>query len=432
MSQNQTFYRMVIPSVGAMLVSGLYVVVDGIFVGRGVGVDGLAAVNIAVPFLTIMTAITMMVTMGGATITAIRFGQNDIPGANRSFHASVQMILVFSVGLALCSWLFPREIARLLGASPTLLEDTAVYLQYYVLFSIFFCGAMALSAFVRSDGAPRLAFWGMVVGAVSNIALDWLFIFPLQMGVKGAAIASGLGQVLACLLLSTHFIRRKGALTLSVRVREPGLRREILLRGLPEFVNQMGQPVTIFCYNLLAMRFLGEIGVSAFSVVNYLVVITTAIFIGVSQGVQPLISRSFGEKDEPKEQFFFRKGLTVNFILALSVNFVMLLFGKGIISVFNSNAQLISIAYSCINIYGISFLFASVNIVWITHLLATKHTGQAVLLSMLRGLLCNTLFIFLVPAIFGKEAVWTGIIAAELVVMGTAITLTGRRKRTGA
>lgn len=431
MSQKKEFYRMVIPSVGAMLVSGLYVVVDGIFVGRGVGVDGLAAVNIAVPFLTIMTAITMMVTMGGATITAIRFGQNDIPGANRSFHASVQMILVFSAVLALVSWLFSREIAGLLGATPTLLEDTAVYLQYYVLFSIFFCGAMALSAFVRSDGAPRLAFWGMVVGAVSNIALDWLFIFPLQMGVKGAAIASGLGQVLACLLLSTHFIRRKGALTLSVRVREPGLRREILLRGLPEFVNQMGQPVTIFCYNLLAMRFLGEIGVSAFSVVNYLVVITTAIFIGVSQGVQPLISRSLGEKDEPKEQFFFRKGLTVNFILALSVNFVMLLFGKGIISVFNSDAQLISIAYSCINIYGISFLFASVNIVWITHLLATKHTGQAVLLSMLRGLLCNTLFIFLVPAIFGKEAVWTGIIAAELVVMGTAITLTGRQKQMG-
>lgn len=180
------------------------------------------------------------------------------------------------------------------------------------------------------------------------------------------------------------------------------------------------------------MRFLGEIGVSAFSVVNYLVVITTAIFIGVSQGVQPLISRSFGEKDEPKERFFFRKGLTVNFILALSVNLVMLVFGKGIISVFNSDAQLISIAYSCINIYGISFLFASVNIVWVTHLLATKRTGQAVLLSMLRGLLCNTLFIFLVPAIFGKEAVWTGIIAAELVVMGTAITLTGRRKRTGA
>lgn len=235
--------------------------------------------------------------------------------------------------------------------------------------------------------------------------------------------------MLACLLLSAHFIRRKGALTLSFRVREPGLHREILLRGLPEFVNQMGQPVTIFCYNLLVMDLLGDIGVSAFSVVNYLVVITTAIFIGVSQGVQPLISRSFGEKDEPKERFFFHKGLKVNFILALNVNVMMLVFGKEIISMFNSDTELISIAYSCIKIYGISFLFASVNIVWITYLLATKQTKQAMLLSALRSFLCNTLFIFLVPAIFGEGAVWTGIIAAELAVMGIAITLAGRRKR---
>lgn len=421
MSQKKEFYRLVIPSVGAMLVSGLYVVVDGVFVGQGVGVDGLAAVNIAVPFLTIMTAITMMVTMGGATITAIRFGQKDIPGANRSFHASVQMILGFSAFMSLCSWLFPRQIARLLGASPALLEDTAVYLKYYVLFSVFFCGAMALSAFVRGDGAPRLAFWGMVVGAVSNIALDWLFIFPLQMGVKGAAIASGLGQVLACLLLSTHFIRKKGALSFSFRVREKGLRREILLRGLPEFVNQMGQPVTIFCYNLLVLCFLGEIGVSAFSVVNYLVVITTAIFMGVSQGVQPLISRSFGEKNLSRVQFFFCMGLKANFVLALGVNLIMLVLGKGIISVFNSHAELVSIAYSCINVYGISFLFASVNIVWITRLLAVKQTRRAVLLSVLRSFLCNTLFIFLVPAVFGEALIWTGIIAAEAIVMGIAI-----------
>lgn len=242
------------------------------------------------------------------------------------------------------------------------------------------------------------------------------------MGVKGAAIASGLGQVLACLLLSTHFIRKKGSLSFSFRVREKGLHREILLRGLPEFVNQMGQPVTIFCYNLLVMHFLGEIGVSAFSVVNYLVVITTAIFMGVSQGVQPLISRSFGEKNSAAEQFFFRMGLKANFVLALSVNLIMRLFGKGIIPMFNSHAELISIAYSCINVYGISFLFASINIVWITRLLATKQTRQAVLLSVLRSLLCNALLIFLIPILFGEKLIWTGIIAAEAIVMGIAVS----------
>lgn len=421
MSQKSRFYSMVIPSVGAMLVSALYVVVDGIFVGQGVGVNGLAAVNIAVPYLTIMTAITMMITMGGATITAIRFGKKDTQGANRAFMISVKTILIFSVFMAVFSWFFSKQISAVLGASELLLEETAAYLKYYVLFSIFFCGAMSLSAFVRNDGNPRLAFWGMVTGAVSNIFLDWLFIFPLQMGVKGAAIASGLGQVLACLLLCTHFIRKKGNLHFHFRVQEPGLCREIILRGLPEFVNQMGQPVTILCYNLLVMRFFGEIGVSAFSVVNYLVIVTVAVFIGVSQGIQPLISFSFGQQNKENERFFFRQGVKVNVMLALTVNIIMLIFGKGIISVFNSDAQMISIAYECINIYGISFLFAAVNIVFTTYFLATKHTKQAMLLAVLRSFICNTLFIFLIPLVSGAAFVWTGIIAAEAVVMVIAI-----------
>lgn len=165
MSQKKEFYRLVIPSVGAMLVSALYVVVDGIFVGQGVGMDGLAAVNIAVPFLTILTAITMMVTMGGATITAIRFGQEDTAGANRSFHASSQIILGFSALMGVFSWLFPCEIAQFLGASPTLLPDTATYLKYYVLFSIFSaapCFCPLLSAAMAHPGLPSGAWrWGL-------------------------------------------------------------------------------------------------------------------------------------------------------------------------------------------------------------------------------------------------------------------------------
>ena len=421
MSNQKQFYNLVIPSVGAMLVSALYIVVDGIFVGQGVGVEGLAAVNIASPFLTIMTAITMMVTMGGSTITAIRFGKQDIPGANRSFIASIQIVAAFALFMAVCSLLFSKQISHFLGASNLLLEDTATYLKYYVVFSVFFCGAMVLSAFVRNDGNPQLAFWGMVVGAVSNIFLDWLFIFPLQMGVKGAAIASGLGQVMSCSLLVTHFIRKKGNLFFCFKMDEKGLYREIITRGLPEFITQMGQPVTILCYNLIVIKAFGEIGVSAFSVVNYLVVITLAIFIGVSQGVQPLISRSFGEDNLENQQYYFKKGVKVNVLLAFIVNITMFLFGKWVIAIFNSDTQLIEIAKECMNIYSISFLFAAVNILFTTYFLATKHTRQAMVIAVLRSFICNTVCIFLLPVIFGENAIWTGIIMAEAIVMAVAV-----------
>lgn len=424
MTNTKCFYRMVIPSIASMLVSALYFVVDGIFIGRGVGPTGLAAVNIAVPFITIVFAVSMLITVGGATITSIRFGEGNKEGANNAFRVSMKMVTVFAGFMTLLSFLFSEQIARILGASDILLNDTANYLKYFILFAIFSSGSMLLSTFVRNDGNPKLSFWGMLTGAVSNIFFDWLFIFPLQMGIIGAAVASGLGQVLACAVLLTHFFRKKGELHFGKSKQEVGLKREIIYRGLPEFVTQMSQPVTIFCYNLIVIKMFGEIGVSAWAVVSYLVIITLAIFLGVSQGIQPLISRSFGEGDYEKERFFFVKGIKVNLILSVAVNIIMLICGVFVISIFNSDAQLIEIAYNSIIIYGISFIFASVNIIYTTYYLSTKQTKKAMIISILRSFVFNSIFIFLIPALFGVKGVWVGIIIAEVLVMLIAFMLT--------
>lgn len=428
MSDKKQFYRFVIPSIGSMLVTGLYFVVDGIFVGRGVGTSGLAAVNIAVPFISLLTAVSMMITMGGATLTSISFGKGENKKANNYFNTSLLLVLLFSLGMTAISILFPKQLAKFLGASDMLMEGTATYLKYYVIFGIFFCGSATLSAFVRNDGNPQLAFWGMIVGAISNVFLDWLFIFPLQMGIKGAAIASGLGQILACIVLSTHFIVKKGVLKIAVPVREKGVITQIIKVGTPEFVTQMSQPVTILCYNIIVLNAFGEIGVSAFSVISYLIVVILAVFIGLAQGIQPLLSRSIGEGNKEKEKFFHQKGLRLNILLSCIVYMIMLIFGKAVISIFNNDAELIKIAYNCIVIYGISFIFASVNIVYTTYNLATKNTKAAMMIAVLRSFICNSLFIFLMPALFGKNAVWTGMIVAELIVMIIAIIQSKNKK----
>lgn len=185
-------------------------------------------------------------------------------------------------------------------------------------------------------------FWGMIVGAVSNVFLDWLFIFPLQMGLVGAAIASGLGQVLACLVLSTHFIRKQGLLSIKLPSFSIHSMGQIIKVGTPEFITQMSQPVIILCYNFIVLDTFGEIGVSAFSVISYILVVVIGVFTGLAQGIQPLLSRSFGEGDKENEKFFFHKGLRLNIALAAVIYGVMLVFGKGIISIFNSDTQLIA------------------------------------------------------------------------------------------
>ena len=417
MCNTKKLFKYLLPSVGAMLVTSLYMVVDGIFVGNGVGAIALASVNIAVPYISIVLALTMMVTMGGATLTSIAFGKGDNYRANMIFRYSVYAVFAFSFLMTIISVSIPEHIAKLFGASDTLLKDTATYIRFYVLFCVFFCLAMTLSAFVRNDGNPRLAFWGMLVGGVSNIFLDWLFIYPLKMEVMGAAIASGLGQVLSCAILSIHFILKKGNLRIGRVDKDFKLVLDICRRGIPEFVTQLSQPVVIFCYNLVVQKYYGDIGVSAFSIISYLVIIVIGVFTGVSQGIQPLISYSVGEENKKNEQFFFYSGLIINFVLSVIMYLTLFFGGEFFIRIFNKDIEIVNIAYNCVKIYGISFIFASINIIITTYLLSKKATVGSVTVALLRSVVFSSLFIFTTPIMFGEKSIWAGIIIAEILTL---------------
>lgn len=422
MNKNK-FYQFILPSVCASMVTGLYFVVDGIFVGQGVGSSGLGAVNLAVPFICILTAVAMMIAMGGSTITSIFIGQGNDQQALHSFMNSIFLVFIFSGSMTVFSFLFSDKIAAFLGARGDLLSLTSDYLRYYILFGIFFCMAMVLAAFVRNDGNPKLGLAGMAAGAISNIVLDWLFIFVFHMGIHGAAVASGLGQVISCMIMLPHFICGKGRLKLQFLPLQKDYLLEILRRGIPELITQMSQPVTIFCYNLIIIQYLGEIGISAFSVVCYLLTLVFSIFIGVSDGIQPLISRSVGEGKKDMEQYFFKKGITVNFCLALLLYTVLFLFGKPIIHIFNREPALVKLASESLSVYGISFLFAAVNMIFTTYHLASKRTSKALAIASLRSFILNVAFIFFLPSFLGRQALWTGIIAAEITVTFIAVLM---------
>ena len=200
----KTLCRYIFPAVGGLFATYLYNVVDGIFVGHGVGTAALGAVNIGVPFITFVVAVAAMFPMGGATVAAIRMGRGDREGANQAFLTALGLTLAASLLLMAVGMVFAQQIVDLSGArqlSEGMRAMSRDYLFYYSAFSVPMLLSTCLSVFVRNDGSPALAFWGMCAGAAANIFLDWLFIFPLQMGVVGAAVASGLGQVLSVLVL---------------------------------------------------------------------------------------------------------------------------------------------------------------------------------------------------------------------------------------
>ncbi|MDO4387238.1 MAG: MATE family efflux transporter [Clostridia bacterium] len=416
----------IFPALGGLFVTYLYNVVDGIFVRQGVGSAALGAVNIAVPFITFVVAITAMFPMGGATVVAIRMGRGDRKGANHAFMTAFSLTLLMSVVLMAVGMTFAQEIVDISGAkrlSAEMREMAAQYLLYYSAFSIPMLMGTCLSVFVRNDGSPALSFVGMCAGAVANIFLDWLFIFPLKMGIVGAAVASGLGQVLAVLILLTHFARRKGELRFG-RFRLSGaLIAKVCKRGVPEAVTQLTTPVTALCYNLVLARLVGDIGVSTFSVLSFIYSLANAILSGVAQGLQPLWGQGYGRRDTEEMTWYFRSGLVINLVLSALIYGALYAFDAPVIRIFNKEAELVRTASAALPLFALSFIPMALNLIYTAYFFSTKRTGAANVLAVSRGIAVKALMIFCIPTVFETNAIWLAPFVTEVVTLAAAVAL---------
>ena len=421
----------IFPAVGSLFVTYLYNVMDGIFVGQGVGSAALGAVNIGVPFITFAVAIVAMFPMGGATIIAIRMGRDDKAGANQAFMSALTLTILTAVALTIMGTVFSQQIVDLSGArdlGDEMRRMSADYLFYYSAFSLPMLISNCLSVFVRNDGSPTLSFAGMCAGAVSNIFLDWLFIFPLQLGVIGAAVASGLGQIVSLLVLLSHFIRKHGNLRIRRFTIQPVLIRKICKRGAPEAVTQLTTPVTALCYNLVLADLVGDIGVSTYSVLSFIYSLANAVLSGVAQGLQPLWGNSYGKRDTKEINDYFRFGITVNLVLSVLVYAGLVLFNEPTICIFSQDMELINAASKALPVFALSFIPMALNLVYTSLLYSTKRTKQSDIIAICRGIVIKAIAIFCIPVIWGVKAIWAAPFAAEMITFAIAVVLTRKTK----
>ena len=421
----------IFPAVGSLFVTYLYNVMDGIFVGQGVGSAALGAVNIGVPFITFAVAIVAMFPMGGATIIAIRMGRDDKDGANQAFMSALTLTILTAVALTIMGTVFSQQIVDLSGArdlGDEMRRMSADYLFYYSAFSLPMLMSNCLSVFVRNDGSPALSFVGMCAGAVSNIFLDWLFIFPLQMGVIGAAVASGLGQIVSLLVLLSHFIRKHGNLRIRRFTIQPVLIRKICKRGAPEAVTQLTTPVTALCYNLVLAGLVGDIGVSTYSVLSFIYSLANAVLSGVAQGLQPLWGNSYGKQDTKEINDYFRFGMAINLMLSVLVSAVLILFDEPAIRIFSQDMELINAASKALPVFALSFIPMALNLVYTSLLYSTKRTKQSDIIAICRGIVIKAIAIFCIPIIFGSNTIWAAPLVAEMITFAIAVILTRKTK----
>ena len=430
-SRMKKLLKLVLPSVLSQVCMFLFTIVDGIFVGNGVGATALGAVNIVLPYILILSALYMLVAVGGATVTAIRFGRGDKEGANLAFLHAFAAIFAVSVVLTVVGVCLTRQLGYLLGANEAYIDYVTDYTFWYSVFIIPAGLSILLQFFGRNDGASMLVMVSTAVCSALNIFLDWLFVFPMQMALKGAAIATGISQTVGFLMLLSHFVLKKGDLRIRRFRPDAKLFRKILMRGAPESIAQFASPVSILCLNYVMLRMIGEIAVNAFSVIGYIASFSVAVFYGVSEGAQPLIGNAYGEKNESDLKFYFRVSLLIAFVGSLLLYLLFLIVSPNICRLFGLDAETLAFAVQKLPKYAINFVFMSLNTILSAYLYSTKRTGAAVTLNLLRSFVFTVSVILILPALFGAELIWYTAAVYEALSLLAALLLVRATEKNG-
>ena len=373
------------------------------------------------PFVIIVNALFQLTTIGGVTIIAIRKGRGDIDGTNNAFMHSLTFAVLVSAVLCVCGTCFTGPLCKLMGATDTYYEMSAEYLFYYSLFIIPSGLSTALQGYCRNDGSPVLVSIANVLGALINIVLDYVFIFPLKGGLAGAAIATGIAQTAVLLILTTHFISKKGQLRLS-RFKPSGkLYGKVALRGLPECISQCATAITTLWLNQVLTSRLGNTAVNAYSIISYVASFSMGIFFGVSEGLQPLFGNSYGAENEKDLKFYLRAGLIINFVGAIIVNVVLFVIGKHVCGLFGASGETLEYTVSVMPLYSWGFLFTAFNTILSAYLFSTKRITYAVVINTLRSFAVNTFVILVFLVIFGNGIIWHTFGISEAIITAVAV-----------
>lgn len=411
------FLSYAIPSALAMFISSLYTVIDGIFVGQGVGDLALAAVNVVIPLTIMLFGMATMFAVGGGALISKNFGSGNIQNANVMFRQVFKFLLILSLFISIICFLFTGPIVKGLGATPDLYESAKIYLRFYSIFCIPNIIGIALNSFIRNDGNPKLAMIATISGAITNIVLDYLFIFPLQLGLFGAALATGLGQLVTVSILLIHFIRRQGQLRFGNVKLDFKIIKEFSNIGFPSFFAEAAFSVIIYLTNLALITTVGEAGITTYSIINYLTTPIYLLLLGLAFGAQPLISYHFGAKEQEPMMKYYRLTNITNYLINLVFIAICLFYGRPIISVFTQDPTIIDMAYIGLNIVNAAFIIVGVNLNTTIYYQAIEMTKYSNLLCASRSIIFLPIVLFILTTVVGLHGIWAALFISELLTM---------------
>ena len=422
--------KFALPTIIMMVSMSLYTIVDGAFVSRIVGDNALTAINIVYPFINLVFGFGIMLATGGSAIVAKQIGENKENEARENFSLIALVSIIIGFIFLIIGLLFLEPICNLLGATPLILADCKKYLGILLLFSPISMLQMFFQVFFVTEGRPGLGLTLTLIGGVTNIVLDYLFMAIFNLGIIGAALATGIGQAIMVVVGIYYFFWQKKNLYFV----KPILRLKILLNscanGSSEMVSNLSMAIVTFLFNITMLHLLGEDGVAAITIVLYSQFLFTSLYLGFSMGVAPIFSFNYGNQNYSQLKRVYKICILFIVISSIFILLISLIFADPIVGLFvEPSSNTYQIAVFGFPIFSINYIFAGVNIFASSMFTAFSDGKTSAIISFCRTLVFIVISILLLPIWIGIIGVWLSVPLAELLTIFISILYFKNKKK---
>lgn len=408
--------KFTLPTIAMMIFTSLYNVVDGIFVSNFVGKTALAAVNLIWPLIMIFASVGLMMGAGGSALIAKTRGEGDDARANRYFSLCIIFTVVLGIVLAVVGQLVAVDAMVLMGATGDLLEVSVVYGRIVLIALPFFALQFAFQTLFSTAGKPQYGFAVIVAAGLTNALLDALFICGFGWGLPGAALATALGQLVGGAVPLFYFCRKNSSF---LRLAKPKWEWRPIgkscVNGMSELVSNIAMSLVAMLYNFQLMRYIGEDGVAAYSVIGYTAMIFSAIFMGYAMGSSPLVSYQYGARNRREMRSIMLKSFAFVGVLSVVMFAAAEALAPALSAIFVSyDAELLEFTTAAYRIYAIAFLFMGIPIYGSAFFTALNNGLVSALIAFVRTILFECGAVLALPLVLGPDGIWFSVSVAEL------------------
>lgn len=418
------YIRYLMPSICATMITSVYVIADTIMVGHGIGENALVALNLLLPIYSFLFGVGNMLGIGGGVLVSVAMGVGNKRRVTEVYSTAIVAAIAFSIVLTGVFLGFTKDICYLLGANSKTIDYALDY--GYILFAgiPIFIFSSTMQGFIRNDKAPNRAMTAVLIGSGTNIVLDYVFIYILEMEMKGAIIATVIGYILNLIVCLTHLFAKKNNLKIDFTSVKLSAFKDICVSGFTSMLVELASGITTFVFNLQILKYLKDVGVVVYSVLTNSILVCISIFTGAAQTTQPIVASNYGAGQSDRVREIRRVGLKVIIGIAIGFFVYVNVLPDTLINAFvKADKEIYSMGRYAIRVYFVCLVPMAVNIYYSTYLQSVIKAGRAFIITCLRGVFLNVILVLCVPILCGGNSIWYIVPITEIITMIIALTL---------